>query len=73
MSISAQVRDLYNSTATNNGAGVRWEHAFAPDTPAMPANVSANAVVKPAVLQVDWVLAVRDGFLLLCALSVDLA
>lgn len=38
--------DLYGDTSVNDGAGVRWLHAFADNTPAIPSPTDPRAAVK---------------------------
>jgi hypothetical protein len=54
--------DLYGDTRVNDGAGVRWEHAFADQTPALPHPTDpAKALKRDADFLWDWVLAVNEA------------
>jgi len=53
--------DLYGDTRVNDGAGVRWLHAFADDTPAEPHPSDPRLAVKrEARMHWDWLI-VHDG------------
>lgn len=54
--------DLYADTAVNAGAGVRWLHAFAEMTPALPhATDPKQAVQKDSVMEWDYVIVVDEA------------
>ena len=53
--------DLYSDTSVNNGDGIRWLHAFAANTPALPHPTDPKrAVLKDAVFEWDQVSVERD-------------
>jgi hypothetical protein len=54
--------DLYADRTVNDGAGVRWLHAFADQTPALPhPEDPAKAIQRDADFQWDWLMIVDDA------------
>jgi hypothetical protein len=54
--------DLYGDVTVNGGAGVRWEHAFAEQTPAIPhPEDPKQAINRNADFQWDWVMVVNEA------------
>ena len=54
--------DLYADTSVNDGAGIRWLHAFAANTPAIPHRSDpGKAVAKDSDMEFDFVLIHRPG------------
>jgi len=54
--------ELYADRKVNDGAGVRWEHAFADQTPAIPdPDDPAKAVKRDADFEWDWVMIVDEA------------
>lgn len=58
--------DLYGDQRVHDGAGVRWLHAFADDSPAIPSpHEPSKAVKKTALLEWDYVMLTgKDGLTL---------
>lgn len=54
--------DLYADTSANGGEGIRWLHAFADMTPALPhPEIPSSAVKRDSVMLWDWVMIVPDA------------
>ena len=53
--------DLYGDMSVNNGAGIRWLHAFADNTPALPHVSDPKAAIKKdSEMQWDYVMIVES-------------
>jgi hypothetical protein len=55
--------DLYGDTSVNNGAGIRWLHAFADNTPALPHPTDpAQAIKKDSEMQWDYMMMTTNNY-----------